>query len=108
VPNISKGPTRDGLYLHQAHVTAHVTSHLPGLDAARPILDALAQPVVVTDLEATILYWNQAATDLFGFRADEALGHCLSALLESPPFVTGDESMDTLTGKSYASTRQLQ
>ncbi|HEY5384773.1 MAG TPA: response regulator [Acidimicrobiales bacterium] len=108
MPNISKGPTRDGVYLHQAHVTTHVTSHVPGLDAARPILDALAQPVVVTDLKATILYWNQAATDLYGFRADEALGHCLSALLESPPFVAGDESMDTLTGHSYASTRQLQ
>ena len=75
-----EGPTRDGVYPHQAHVTSHV----PGLDAARPILDALAQPVVVTDLQATILYWNQSATDLYGFRADEALGHCLHSLLESP------------------------
>jgi PAS domain S-box-containing protein len=106
VPNISKGPTRDGVYLHQAHVNTRV----PGLDAARPILDALAQPVVVTDLKATILYWNPSATDLYGFRADEALGHCLYSLLESPspPFVIGTESVDKLAGKSSSSTRQLE
>ena len=62
------------------------TGRVPGLDAARPILDALAQPVVVTDLKATILYWNPSATDLYGFRSDEALGHCLYSLLKSPPF----------------------
>ena len=104
MPNISKGPTRDGVHLHQAHVTSHV----PGLDAARPILDALAQPVVVTDLKATILYWNQSATDLYGFGADEALGHCLHTLLHSPPFEVGRESVDTLTGKGYSATRQLK
>jgi two-component system, cell cycle sensor histidine kinase and response regulator CckA len=104
VPNISKGPTRDGVYLHQAHVTSRV----PGLDAARPILDALGQPVVVTDLKATILYWNQSATDLYGFPADEALGHCLHSLLQSPPFEVGRESADTLTGKGFSKTRQLE
>jgi PAS domain S-box-containing protein len=104
VPDISKGPTRDGVYLHQAHVTSRV----PGLDAARPILDALAQPVVVTDLKATILYWNQSATDLYGFRADEALGQCLHSLLGSPPFEVGRESVDTLSGNRYSTTRQLE
>ncbi|HEV7999301.1 MAG TPA: ATP-binding protein, partial [Planctomycetaceae bacterium] len=87
---------------------------MPGLDAARPILDVLAQPVVVTDLKATILYWNQSATDLYGFRADEALGHCLHSLLECPPFEFGRDSVDALTGKRcstgdrYATTRQLE
>ena len=104
MPNISKGPTRDGVYLHQAHVSSRV----PGLDAARPILDVLAQPVVVTDLKATILYWNQSATDLYGFRADEALGQCLHSLLQCPPFEVGRESVDTLTGKRYSKTRQLE
>ena len=73
-----------------------MTSRVPGLDAARPILDALAQPVVVTDLEATILYWNKAAADLYGFSSDEALGQCLYALIQSPPSVFGNESMDPL------------
>ena len=62
----------------------------------------------MTDLKATILYWNQSATDLYGFRSDEALGHCLYSLLESPPFEVGSESVDTLTGKGYSSTRQLE
>ena len=47
---------------------------------------------------------------LYGFRADEALGHCLYSLLESPspPFVIGNESVDILAGKSSSSTRQLE
>ena len=71
-----------------------MTSRVPGLDAARPILDALAQPVVVTDLKATILYWNKSATDLYGFSSDEALGQCLYALVQSAPSVFGNDSMD--------------
>ena len=59
-----------------------MTSRVPHLDAARPILDVLAQPVVVTDLEATIIYWNKAATDLYGYSSDEALGQCLYALVQ--------------------------
>ena len=84
-----------------------MTSRVPGLDAARPILDALAQPVVVTDLEATILYWNQAATDLYGFSSDEALGQCLYRLIESPPNVFDDDSLDLgMQGRSSL-THQL-
>lgn len=86
---------------------AHVTSRVPGLDAARPILDALTQPVVVTDLEATILYWNPAATDLYGFSIDEALGQSIHALLESPSSLAVDETPDMHLGHCRSWTRQL-
>jgi PAS domain S-box-containing protein len=85
-----------------------VTSRVPGLDAARPILDALAQPIVVTDLEATILYWNQAATDLYGFSTAEALGQSIDALLGSPPSSALAEPADTDTGRCRSWTRQLE
>src|ERR1700728_1256387 len=84
-----EGPTRDGIHRPQARVTSRV----PRLDAARPILDVLAQPVVVTDLEATIIYWNKAATDLYGFSSDEALGHCLYALVQSAPGMFDENTM---------------
>jgi diguanylate cyclase (GGDEF)-like protein/PAS domain S-box-containing protein len=85
-----------------------VTSGVPGLDAARPILDALAQPVVVTDLKATILYWNPAATDLYGFSAQEALGWPIHALLGSPPILAAIESAEALTSRGRSWTGQLE
>jgi PAS domain S-box-containing protein len=84
-----------------------VTSHVPRLDAARPILDALAQPVVVTDLTATILYWNRAATDLYGFSSDEALGQSLYELVQSPSSTFGNDSIGPRINGGRSSTRQL-
>ena len=84
-----------------------MTSRVPGLDAARPILDALAQPVVVTDLKATILYWNKSATDLYGFSSDEALGQCLYALVQSEPSVFNNDSIDRRISGGRSLTRQL-
>jgi two-component system, cell cycle sensor histidine kinase and response regulator CckA len=85
-----------------------VTSRVPRLDAARPILDALAQPVVVTDLEATILYWNKAATDLYGFNSAEALGQSLYALVQSSPSVFDNGSVDPCSDGGRSLTHQLE
>src|SRR6202020_310558 len=85
-----------------------LTNSVPRLDAARPILDALAQPVVVTDPEATILYWNQAATDLYGFGSDEALGQSIHALLESPSSLAPNESAAPRRGRRGSWTSQLE
>lgn len=40
----------------------------------RLVLKALSQPVIATDVNGLVTYWNDAACDLFGFSADEALG----------------------------------
>ena len=85
-----------------------MTSRVPLLDAARPILDALAQPVVVTDLKARILYWNNAATDLYGFSSNDALGQCLYALVHSSPTVFDYESMDWHVNPGRSLTHQLE
>ena len=39
------------------------------------LLDAVEQAVIATDLEGTITYWNRFAELLYGWRADEAVGH---------------------------------
>ena len=85
-----------------------VTSGVPGLDAARPILDVLAQPVVVTDLKTRIIYWNQAATDLYGLSADEALGQTIHTLLESPPSMALAGTVEGLIGGGRSKTHYLQ
>jgi PAS domain S-box-containing protein len=41
------------------------------------ILDQVRDAVVVTDLGGTVLYWNEAATRLHGFTAEEMLGQPL-------------------------------
>jgi diguanylate cyclase (GGDEF)-like protein/PAS domain S-box-containing protein len=61
-----------------------VIGRVPGLTAAQPILDLLAQPVVVTSLDSQILYWNPAAAALYGYTAAEALGQQVATLLGTP------------------------
>ncbi|MGH9170781.1 MAG: sensor domain-containing protein [Acidimicrobiales bacterium] len=39
------------------------------------ILAALGQAVIVADLERRVVYWNLAAEEMFGWSADEVLGH---------------------------------
>ncbi len=61
-----------------------MTLRIPGLLAARPILDAMAQPVIVTDLDSTIIYFNPAATELYGYTSAEAVGQASGDLLGTP------------------------
>src|SRR5664280_2942926 len=44
----------------------------------------MAQPVVVTNLDSIIIYWNPAATALYGYPASEALGQPAISLLGTP------------------------
>jgi diguanylate cyclase (GGDEF)-like protein/PAS domain S-box-containing protein len=87
---------------------AHPTTLVPGLDAARPILDALAQPVVVTDMDTKILFWNPAATDLYGFCAREALGQPVHSLLGASPGLSAIESAEALKRRGRPWTGQLE
>ena len=92
----------------QSELRAYPTTRVPGLDAARPILDALAQPVVVTDLDTKILYWNPAATDLYGFCVPEAMGQPIHTLLGTPPGLNTIESAEALIRRGQAWTGQLE
>jgi PAS domain S-box-containing protein len=44
----------------------------------RLVLKSVAQPVIATDLQGIITYWNEAAVSLFGFTADEVLGRLIT------------------------------
>ena len=42
----------------------------------RELLESLLDAVYFTDTSRRILFWNRAATELTGFKAEEVLGHC--------------------------------
>jgi PAS domain S-box-containing protein len=44
------------------------------------LLEAVSDAVIVTDPSGTVLAWNQAAEDLYGWTADEALGTSITSL----------------------------
>src|ERR1700734_2084569 len=90
-----------------AEPRTHPPPRVPGLDEARPILDTLAQPVVVTDLDTKILYWNPAATDLYGFSEREALGRPIHSLLGASPGLSAVESAEALKRHGRPWTGQL-
>ena len=82
--------------------TAYPAEIVPGLNAARPILDAIAQPVVVMDAETQILYWNPAATDLYGYCAHEALGQRIHSLMGMPLELDAAEWAEALIRSGHA------
>jgi PAS domain S-box-containing protein len=46
-----------------------------------PLLELSPTAIVITDLEANVVAWNPAAERLFGYEADEAVGHNLDDLV---------------------------
>jgi PAS domain S-box-containing protein len=45
------------------------------------LLDIIGDGVVVTDTRGNIIYWNPAATRIFGFTEQEASGHTLDLIV---------------------------
>jgi PAS domain S-box-containing protein len=45
------------------------------------LVRALADAVIIADADGTITFWNDAATRLFGFMTDEAVGRSLDLII---------------------------
>jgi diguanylate cyclase (GGDEF)-like protein/PAS domain S-box-containing protein len=68
------------------------------------ILAAVRDSVVVTDLSGRIIYWNQGATDLWGYTAEEAVGETVAILYpeeERHDAVYQHDLDDILAGRSH-------
>ncbi|WP_102223868.1 PAS domain-containing protein [Acidimangrovimonas sediminis] len=53
---------------------------MSGTVDTRQLVDGAADAIVVSDAEGRIVLWNAAATRLFGFTEDEALGDTLDLI----------------------------
>ena len=47
------------------------------------LLDAVGEAVIATDPDAIVTYWNRAATMLYGWGADEAIGQSIFDLIQT-------------------------
>lgn len=45
-----------------------------GIDLAAELLESLPDPVIGCAADGTVIYWNRAAEDVYGYPAGEALG----------------------------------
>jgi PAS domain S-box-containing protein len=48
---------------------------------AQPLLAGIPEALIFCDLQGTIRYWNAGAEQVFGWRADEALGQNLDLII---------------------------
>lgn len=48
---------------------------------AQAVLSTAADAIIATDREGLITFWNPGATRIFGFSADEAMGHSLDIII---------------------------
>ena len=51
---------------------------------ARAILESQADAILVADREGVICFWNPGAARIFGFGAEEAIGHSLDLIIPEP------------------------
>ena len=56
-----------------------VTWGAPDLEAR--VLESAGQAVIATDLNGRVLYWNPAATELYGWSGAEAVGRPVAELV---------------------------
>jgi two-component system, cell cycle sensor histidine kinase and response regulator CckA len=62
------------------------------------VLEAIAQPVIATDALGVVTYWNDAATQLFGYTAQEAVGRNITDVtVPEASREQADEIMQALT-----------
>ncbi|HER20016.1 MAG TPA: PAS domain S-box protein, partial [Chromatiales bacterium] len=68
------------------------------------LLHAVEQAVIAIDLEATVLYWNRAAEEIYGWCADEALGRSLVELIIPPEMLAraGEITARLRRGESWS------
>jgi PAS domain S-box-containing protein len=66
------------------------------------MLDHASDGIIGLDLQGRVILWNKAATDLFGFTADEAMGKPLTGLTLTPEHMAEDAHLlrEALAGRA--------
>jgi PAS domain S-box-containing protein len=56
---------------------------LPAGPGDRDLVELLHDTVIIRNMEGRILYWNQGASDMYGWRSEEAVGNVSHKLLQT-------------------------
>jgi PAS domain S-box-containing protein len=64
-----------------AHLHAELDLGIAGSSTFGRLVRDLADAVIIADAEGTILFWNRAATQLFGWSEDDAVGRTLDLII---------------------------
>ena len=78
-------------------VARDVTDRLMSEDRLRfqaRLLDAVGEAVIATELDGTVLYWNEAAEKLYGWRASEVIGRTVDEI--TPADVSRDQAIEIM------------
>ena len=67
------------------------------------LLQAVRDSVIYTDLEGRVRYWNQGATEIFGYAAEEVLGGTVAVLYpEEDPARFASDLSRILGGEEFS------
>ncbi len=99
--DVTAYPTESGLALYVRDVTDEELTRQHAEDTQRRLadqarlLDASYDAMIVRSLDHTIQYWNRAASDLYGWSADEAVGRSVTELLydDTTAFLEANEAL---------------
>jgi PAS domain S-box-containing protein len=68
------------------------------------LLEAVGQAVIATDPQGTIIYWNRAAEELYGWSQEEAMGRSIMEVTPSEQMLERAEEImaEILAGRSWS------
>ena len=72
------------------------------------LLDKARDAILVRDMDYRITYWNKSAELLYGWSAQEALGHCTFELLKSDPAIYAEACEVVLKNGEWIGELALQ
>lgn len=101
IANLTMDGINAALKLQRSSIQPSPTVFVDGLSLDQAIMQA-KESVVVFDLQGTILRWNTGACDTYGFKAENMLGHKITAIIPASDQASFMQLMVELTQKNLA------
>src|SRR5688572_12945588 len=72
----------------------HEVTVMGNRDLLGPLLNSVGEAVIAADLEGTVVFWNQAASELYGYSSAEAIGKSIYDL--TVPDIAENQARDIM------------
>jgi PAS domain S-box-containing protein len=92
------------LVVHHAEDITERKRAEEGIRFQAKLLDTVGQAVIATDSQGKVLYWNQAAEELYGWSEEEAMGHSILEVTPSEEMLEQAEEVmaELMAGRSWS------